>query len=307
MTSTNTASSRKPEVSSSLATRRFSFRAILAATDLSAEGRTSITLAARLAKQFHSRLYVLHAVMPEEAVVGMGGVTPVLEELDLNQVRERLHDYALRIPELKTVKHEELVLCTNPQAAIEMTVASKHIDLLVMGSHGRHGIQKLAMGSVAEWAIRHLRCPIFVAGPKCNRTLRAEQPILFACDLKAVSLRSAEFAASMAREYGGELTTMHVLPRTGSMEPLPEQKQSTLLKLRRLLPEDTREGCNLHFEVEAGDVAETVLKVASRRKARIIVLGARNKRFLADHAPWAALSKIISGAHCPVLVISHAT
>ena len=77
----------------------------------------------------------------------MQGPVPELALLDLTTARENLHKYAERIPELRTVVHKEIVFLGSPMDGIESAGKSHDIDLLVLGSHGRQGLAKLALGS----------------------------------------------------------------------------------------------------------------------------------------------------------------
>jgi nucleotide-binding universal stress UspA family protein len=284
-----------------LETRRLSFRSILAATDLSEEGTSSIKLAADLAFQYRSQLYVVHAVPPQIYVPRVDQIEATRK--DLERIRYRLHAYNQDIPELRKVEYEEMVVCASPQTAIATTVISKKIDLLVVGSHGRQGVPKLALGSIAEWSIRHVHCPILVAAPKWNHATRERQSILFATSLRAESLRPAQYASSLAQEYNAELTLLHVVspddPEFGSVT----EQQNVLAKLHQLLPQNASDWCTPRFEVLSGEVANVVEKVASAIGATMIILGARVGGPLSEHAPWGILSKIIAEARCPVLVV----
>jgi universal stress protein A len=90
--------------------------------------------------------------------------------MDLQNAREKLHRYVERIPDLRTVKHEEIAFLGSASEAIQSVGESNGIDLLVLGSHGRHGLAKLTLGSVVEWAIRRLTYPVLVAGPMCDKS-----------------------------------------------------------------------------------------------------------------------------------------
>jgi hypothetical protein len=105
-------------------------------------------------------------------------------------------------------------------------VQNYSIDLLVIGSHGRKGLAKLALGSVAEWAIRHLSCPVLVVGPKCNKVFGPVKSILFATDLVPDNLRSAQYANSIAQEYNATLRLMHVIPEGDTTELDSQAKRS---------------------------------------------------------------------------------
>lgn len=285
-----------------LGTQRIRFRSILAPTDLSAANAISMRLAARLAKQFQSRLCVLYAVMSEVYPGGKKRAVPAIEGLELENAQRALHEYVRHIPELRTAKHEEMTLLGTPANAIQTAVETKGADLLVIGSHGRRGLAKLALGSVAEWAIRHLHCPVLVAGPKCSTmTLQPVESIIFASDLSAETLRPAQYAASIAQEGNGKYTLLHV--HTDQSELTEAEKRLLLASLRQLLPYGAQEWCIPRFEVEAGDVGEVILRSAQANRATMIVLGARQRLPLADHAPWGTVSAIISSAHCPILVV----
>jgi nucleotide-binding universal stress UspA family protein len=217
-------------------------------------------------------------------------------------MRENLHEYAEHIPDLRTVKHKEIVLLGSPAEAIQSAAQANGIDLLVVGSHGRHGLAKLALGSVAEWAIRRLEYPVLVAGPMCDKTFPPIRSIVLATDLSQEASRSVQYAGSLAQDYNASLTVMHVLPPTGT----PEERNvelRTLGKLRELLPSEGEEGCTLHYQVKTGDIASAVIGSAQENRANLIILRARRRSTLADHLPRTKLSAIISGAHCPVLVV----
>lgn len=277
------------------------FRSILVATDYSPASATAARLAARLAKESHARLYVLHAVEPEPYAVDMAGLVPELRLMNLEIARENLHKYAEHIPDLRTVKHEEILFLGSPTDAIQSAGQANSIDLLVVGSHGRHGLAKLALGSVAEWAINRLRYPVLVTGPKCDKVFRPIKSILLAAGFSEEA--SAQYAASLAQDHNARLTVMNVLSPVGSTEEQARNELSAMAKLRELLPRDCGEGCTLQFEVKTGDVAATVIDSAQASKANLIVLGAPHRSTLADHRLRTKLSAIIRGARCPVLVV----
>lgn len=279
------------------------FRSILAATDCSPASATAVKLAARLAKEFHARLYVLHAVLPELYGVGVTGPVPELALMDLENARKHLHQYVEHIPELRTVKHKEIVFLGSPSDAIQSAGQAHGIDLLVLGSHGRQGLAKLTLGSVAEWAIRRLTFPVLVAGPSCEKTFRPIRSILLATDLLEDSLRSAQYASSIAQDYNSRLTLMNVLSQASTTEEKANAELWAMAELRHLVPSECEEWCTLQFEVKTGDIATAILESAQRSKADLVVLGAHHLRPLTDHALRTKLSAIIRGAHCPVLVI----
>jgi nucleotide-binding universal stress UspA family protein len=303
MTAASTSSLQKEHENSRLGPVGLRFRSILVATDYSPASATAVKLAARLAKESHARLYVLHAVEPELYAIDMAGPLPEPRPTNLEIARQSLHQYAVHIPDLRTLKHKEIVYLGSPADAIQSAVEANSIDLLVVGSHGRHGLAKLALGSVAEWAVNRLMYPVLVAGPKCDKTFHPLKSIVLATDLSQETSHSVRYASSLAQDYNARLTVMNVLPPSGTAEDQARNELSALGKLRELLPSDCEEGCILQFQVKTGDIAAAVVKSARESKANLIVLGARRRSTLADHLPRTKLSEIIRTAHCPLLVV----
>jgi nucleotide-binding universal stress UspA family protein len=279
------------------------FRSILVATDCSQASAAAVKLAARLAKEFHARLYVLHAIPPELYAVNMRGPFPELETMNLQTAQENLHTYAQHIPELRSVKHKEIVSLGSPGEAIQSVVESNGIDLLVLGSRGRQGLAKLTLGSVAEWAITRLKYPVLVAGPMCDKSLFPIKSIVLATDLTEQALRPAQYASSMAQDYNARLMVINVLPQAGTADEQARAELSTHKKLHQLMPSDCGEWCTLKFEVKTGDIAPAILQSAKENKANLIVLGAKHKAPLADHMPRTKVSAIIRESRCPVLLV----
>jgi nucleotide-binding universal stress UspA family protein len=302
MTTAVSTSQRKQDEKPRLGPVGLRFRSILEATDCSASSATAVKLAARFTKEFHAKFCVLFSVMPQFYDANIG-LFPAMDQTNLQTPREKLHRYGQQIPELRTVKHEEVISVGSPSAAIQAAIKANAIDLLVIGSHGRRGLAKLAIGSVAEWAIRHLDCPVLVAGRNCNTTWHPIRSIVLAADLSGDRSRSADYASPLAQEYNAKLTLVHVRPAASPKEAQSVAERNIGGKLRQLLPTDATEGCTLKFEVRTGDVATEVLHSAKENKASIVVLSAQHNSLLADHAPRTTVSTVIDGALCPVLVI----
>jgi len=275
-------------------------KAILAATDLSEPATTALKIAARMAKRFESRLHVVHAVMPELYLADTTMLSAELQKIDMQRAEHELHQYTTKIPEVRTTLHEEIAVYGPAYEAIPALVERAGIDLIVMGSHGRGPATKLVLGSVAESVIRNTHCPAVVVGPRCDAHFRPLKSILLATDLPPLSLRAAQYATSLTRQFGSTLTVVHVKKEhTGeSILDFIEQKDLT-----QLTPGDAEFRKHVHFEVPSGNAAEEILRIANECSADLIVMGAHEHGTLADHAPWATLSGVIREAPCPVLAV----
>jgi nucleotide-binding universal stress UspA family protein len=240
---------------------------------------------------------------PELYGVAMPGPVPELVLSDLTVARENLHKYALRISELRTVMHKEIVFLGSPTDGIEAAGKSHDIDLLVLGSHGRQGLAKLAIGSVAEWAIGRLHYPVLVAGPACDKSFRPFGSIVLGTDLKEQSLRAAQYAGSLAGDSQAKLTMVNVLSAADTAEEHAGEELSVIRKLQALLPKACEDSCTLKFDLRTGAIGPAILQAAQENKANLIVMGAPHRALLTDHLPRTKLATVIREAHCPVLLV----
>lgn len=296
----------KEEIRPHLETTPLHIGRILAATDFSEEATLALKFAARLAKQLHSRLHVLHTVEPQVYATHAAGLTGELQKIEMKRGEEGLSVYVSKIPEVRTLRHEEIVFCGSPTEAIVEIVESKRIDLVVMGSHGRSGVRKMLIGSVAEATIRRLHCPVLVFGPRCSRRGGSLKAILLATDLHPGSLRATQYAMSIANETHATVTMLHVLRERAeemSVSQLATAEEDASRELRQLTPHDAAPNLRVQFEVAAGKLAEKIVDVAKHRRTDLIVMGAKESSILADHASWATLSEILRASHCPVLAV----
>ncbi|HTV05922.1 MAG TPA: universal stress protein [Acidobacteriaceae bacterium] len=273
---------------------------ILVATDFSAQATEAAIVAADLAKALDARLHVLHAVPLQ---VYAADSTLVLQRVEVEGGRKALRDYAAKIPQLKTTKHEEIVLSATPQDAISMVVKEKNVGLVVVGSHGRVGLKKVVLGSVAESAMRHLHCPVLVVGPQCEQRRSQLKSVLFAADLLYSSLRPAQYAVSIARDTGASLTIAHVFPASDSRSADSAYRDRATQTLRQLAPQGLYQEKRIHIETATGAPGEELLAMAARANVSLIVMGVHDHGMIADHAPWATISQVIHSARCPVLAV----
>jgi nucleotide-binding universal stress UspA family protein len=244
---------------------------------------------------------VFHAVPLQ--VYAAGDITPVLQKMDVERARKDLHAYAAKIPDLRTTKHEEIVVCAPATDAISMLVEHKEIGLVVVGSSGRAGINKIVLGSVAEATVRRLHCPVLVVGPNCTLRNRSLKTMVLAADIPHSSLRPAQYAMSIARETGATLSVVHAFPKNSAEGDDPSLKKRATEELRQLAPPDMIRAKRLHIELVKGEPGEEIVNIADRTKAGLIVMGVHEQTPMADHAPRTMLSEVIRGAHCPVLAV----
>jgi nucleotide-binding universal stress UspA family protein len=131
-------------------------RTILHPTDFSTHSAYAFQIACALARDYHARLLVLHVWQPSAAASG-DCIIPVL--LDEEAVRRGLEEQLRNVrPADPGIPVEHQMLLGNPVAEILRLAGERFCDLIVMGTHGRRGLGRLLMGSVAEQVVRQAPC-----------------------------------------------------------------------------------------------------------------------------------------------------
>src|ERR1700758_1367646 len=117
-----------------LETSPIHIKGILAATDLSGQATLALKFGARLAKKLNCRFHVLYTVMPQLYVADTAVLSAELQKIEIERGEKQLHQHLSRIPEVRTIRHEEIALCGPAAESIAATIEAKGIDLVVMGS-----------------------------------------------------------------------------------------------------------------------------------------------------------------------------
>src|SRR5262249_10330761 len=123
---------------------------ILHPTDFSDRSAFAFRLACALARDYGARLVLLHVAHPPVVVYGEGGVPPPPDDY-LEQLDAELHQ--LRVPD-PGVPVEYRLKEGDAVTEILGVAEERSADLIVMGTHGRTGLSRLLMGSVAEQVVR---------------------------------------------------------------------------------------------------------------------------------------------------------
>jgi len=139
----------------------FTLKQILVPVDFSECTEKALLYAVPFARQFDATLTLLHVVEPPYLPASEMGVVVEVESKD--DARKDLD--ALRVRLAATVRCQTMV--RKGSAQIEIIDAAKELgsDLIILGSHGRTGVERLLMGSTVEKVVRRAGCPILIVRP----------------------------------------------------------------------------------------------------------------------------------------------
>ncbi|HEY6306799.1 MAG TPA: universal stress protein [Candidatus Angelobacter sp.] len=277
-----------------------SFKNILFLTDFSEASQAASAYALGFARHFHAQLFPAHACNPE---VPSEMTDPNL----LNRMAENAEERLVGLIHEKDLAVRPLFYRGCIEAAFPRWIDEKGIDLVVVGTHGRRGLQRFLMGSCAEFIFRNATCPVLTVGPhvavRPYKDFSVEN-ILFPTDLGPHVEYAATYALSFAREKHARLTFMHVV----SLEEAFQRDRAELVsaartKLEKLVPSDAKRWCEPELVVDIGDPALEVVGYAQKERPDLIVLGLPHDKKFNSHFRTGVTYKLVSSAPCPVLTI----
>ncbi len=270
--------------------------------DFSPTSTAALRHAIRIASLCHSTVSLLYVVDP--SLYGMTsegiGVAVDCAERDSELMMAELHREGI----LNVPKPELTITVGSVWQAISNVIEEKRPGLLVLGTHGRSGLPKLVLGSVAERAFREASCPVLTVGPRA-RSFKLSgteaKHFLVPTDLSHASSNALRYGLSLVRATGGDMTLLHVLKLPGRRADETTLSAAEVKnQLSGFLDEHPGAETMVKPRVEFGPPAPTIVAVAEQTHSDMIVMGLR--AWSTEGAPmWRTAYEVVTQARCPVL------
>lgn len=275
-----------------------SLQRILFATDFSEASNRALPIAAGLARQHTSQVFLTHIWSAGEYAYMPQGEPERAARGKLVQICRR--------PEMSDVTCSVLVKRGSPAEAIDRLAREHQIDLVVLGTHARTGVSRALHGSVTEQLFRQLSCPVLTVSPRLDERFAGQTAvigkILFPTDLSDESRAAFPRIAALAAKYSSEVTLLRVVPGQ-RRENIVQAERDALL---RVLGQQLTPACRVEAAVEFGEVAKSILAFADRYEPDLISFGlARAPVIITNFRPTIAYTVVV-GARSPVLTCSKA-
>ena len=295
------------------------FTHILCPIDFSETSIRALTYATAFTSWYEGQLEVLHVVPLFEDTVpsadrGSSGDPDVLatREVIIAATQRALQEAgaAAVTPTIRAQKGRvHKVIADRAQA--------QPADLLVMGTHGRSGFNRLLLGSVTEKVLRSVHCPVLTVPPAAPAMTAAAvtfKHILCAVDYSPSALGALRYALELGRQADGCVTVLHALEYMDPEEPC-EHVDFDIRTRRRHFIDHARQ--RLHAQVASEsttwcEIQETVaidraykaiLQHAVDAKADLIVMGAQGTAGLELMVYGSNTQHVVRAATCPVLTV----
>jgi len=287
---------------------------ILTATDFSEASLPALTIAGQWAKAYGARLSIVHAFdpMPLGAAANYPStnVAAAANAVELSELANRELDRACegRFEGVEVTR--ELIQQPAAWLGIRDYAEDHDVDLIVLGTHGRTGVERLLIGSTAERVTRHAHCPVLVvrgAAPESS----FPRHVLVATDFSPQSERAFEPARELAVRCGAKLTVGHVYDSSPIMlgeHPAFTDAAALDAELKRKLRAVMEE----RFAGVAG-VRTALLAAASpvvgladyarEENVDLIVIATHGRSGLARVLMGSVAERIVRHASCSVLIV----
>jgi len=280
-----------------------SLKNILLATDFSPGSETAVKYALAIARRHASRVHAIHVNSPDSYNLldpDAFAITLNGPQANSKNISDVLHGLLTGLPSQTPTRQGAV------WEVISDVVRRNEIDLLVLASHGRHGIPRLVLGSVAEEVFRNVSCPVLTVGPDvkpCNSREMKIKKVLLATHFEAGSTAPVH-AALLCNEFGAELTVLHVADEN-KVSSHGKTSKRLVQQLTSVVPPEACLWQKPACVLKHGLPSANILEAAQQMRADLIVLGARHPEpaRINSHLPWATAARVIAEAECPVLTV----
>ncbi len=290
------------------------FNNILAAVDFSECGKQALRAAVRLAGDAKANLHVSYVqvlhddpFMPVAAGAHQDRIREALEaKIEGSGAREKVASV-----------HAAVLRDVSAAPALVRYAADNDIDLVVLGTHGRRGLRRLMLGSVAEELVRTSPCPVLTvhsADRTEGLTPGPNAEILVPVDFSSQSLAAIPLARELASMTGARIRMLHVIEEVvhpafynagafSIYDIQPDVEERALEHLKDAYTRQYGPAVPVVFEVISGHAAAEIVAAARVGNSGMIVMATHGLGGMAHVFLGSVAERVVRMATCPVLTV----
>ncbi len=201
-----------------------------------------------------------------------------------------------------------------PAERILAAANEEQADVVIVGTHGRAGLQRAILGSVADRLVRQAPCPVLTVHPTLGDKPGGKiRRICYATDFSPTARAAWPWVVSIASAADAEIDLVHV-----TFSPVPDRHLSaealgrmaqTLdeqgrLEVQRFLERSPFPGDRINVRLSHGDPGEQIVHQAQARSADLIVMGTHGRSGVVRWMLGSVAHHVIQAAACPVLTVA---
>ncbi|MCP9448333.1 MAG: universal stress protein [Nitrospira sp.] len=276
---------------------------IVLPTDFQRPARRAFTYGLAMARLFNARLRLLHVIKLPSGGESLPPDTRYARMMRTSALLElgRL----ARLAREAGVEAEPIVDFGVPDDCILRHLRQERATLLVMGTEGRTGWDRLRLGSTAQTLVRRADCPVLavhggVAGDVARQAARVKlNRIVVGTDFSSCARQAQRVAERLAQLANAMVVVVHV-------QSIEDDGQQGWKRLDRTVQTLQRRGVRAEGLCRSGNPVETLVEEAGRWEADLVVVGTQGRRGLSRLMLGSVAEGVLRRAGCPVLVVRSA-
>lgn len=295
-------------------------RNILLARDFSVCSEHALPYALDLARRVQATLHVLYADTLHESLVPEKGVHLPAGEKAREVIRHLLEGDA-PTPEAfdpEELRIEHAVIRDIAPAQAILAYAQEHaLDLIVMGTHGRRGVRRLLLGSVAREVVQRAPCPVLTVRKPQDRepAMPTIQRLLVPVDFSEHARAALAHAKALAGLFDAEIDLLHVVEEfmhpafytTGIYSSIydskPNIERASHDFLRKLVVDTPGPDVPIAYHVRPGRAADTIVHEAEALRSDLVVMSTHGLTGIEHFLIGSVAEQVVSTAGCPVFTL----
>jgi nucleotide-binding universal stress UspA family protein len=274
--------------------KQFPFGTIVVAMDFSENSSATLRYVQGIARWCGAKLVLVHVIDPIGYAFPTGMPRSISTDQaaseELNQIEEQLRRQGIQVHSVvQTGDITELIL---------QTVRDDGGDLLVLGTRGKTGAGRAALGTIARQLLARNECPIMTVTPDVEALMPWAgkwRTVLSATDFSPCSLAALTAAHRIAHD---QLIVLHSSEAESDVE-----RRRQLERLRFLAPMNESHTVCVEHIVTSGEAGPVIVDFALARQVDLVVLGSPATMLSERDLQTSTVLQVISGVHCPVLCI----
>jgi nucleotide-binding universal stress UspA family protein len=284
-------------------------KTILCPVDFFPASDAAVNYAAGMAARYDAEVHLLHVVTPVAAgtyeyAIDTTDIMRSIEKRSLDEINELL----ARIKRAGIAAEAKLRVGDVYQE-IKAAIDEVSPDLIVMGTHGRRGVERWFLGSTTEKLLRHSPVPLVTISAASEKSWNEPRfrKILVTTDFSDGTPDALAYAFSVAQENESQVVLLHVVQDT-SADDLSEKYRESLLdgvrrQLEDLVPVEATNWCDIVTRVDIGVPYRIILRTIEDERPDLLVMNIHGKGMLDRALLGSTAERVVRAAACPVMMI----
>ena len=290
---------------------------VLVPTDFSPSSIPAFRYAIEWAKVFEAQLTLLHVHSLQPGLEIDSGIAHKYLEEQRNLAREELEKLLAEARQQVPLASMELQAGL-PSECICQVAREKQCDLIVMGTHGWTGFNRVLFGSVADRVIQRAPCPVLSIPHREDTAVSAMHPleilprhVVLPLEFSDCSMDAYEYAVQIAKWFDAPLTLVHAIePLSYSLDftlthPLEEKtnREKVEKRLANLAAVLSEQGLSAGYELLDKSTVNGILETSAVQQADLIIMGTHGRKGISRMVLGSTASKVLEESPYPVLTV----